>query len=168
MVEKKTEIVKQEPAKAAVAEKKADPAKEKLSETAKTAVKKTDKSAETSSETAKAVKEAKKDTTAKKTTTTKKTTTAKTAKKTGAKAAAGTTTRKTAAAKTVKEVVPTVVLQYMGTDVTAKELSDRAQEAWIAEGHKKSELKELVLYVKPEERTAYYVVNGVDTGSIGF
>ena len=46
------------------------------------------------------------------------------------------------------------------------ELMERAKAAYAAEGHRISSIKSLSLYVKPEERKAYYVVNEKTTGSI--
>lgn len=85
-----------------------------------------------------------------------------TAKKTPAK--------KTASKKTTqkKELVTTVTLQHGGRDVLEKDLIETAKKDWIAAGHKKNDLKELALYIKPEENTVYYVVNGTDTGSFGY
>jgi hypothetical protein len=35
-------------------------------------------------------------------------------------------------------------------------------------GNKKADLKELAVYVKPEESAIYYVVNGSETGKVEF
>ena len=44
----------------------------------------------------------------------------------------------------------------------------RVKEAWVAEGNKETALKEIALYVKPEENAIYYVVNGDVTGKVEF
>ena len=46
------------------------------------------------------------------------------------------------------------------------ELVERAKAAYAAEGGDVSAVKELQLYVKPEEQKAYYVMNGDAAGSI--
>ena len=117
-----------------------------------------------------------KSTTAAKKTVEKKTTAAKktvageeTKKKTAAKAAK--TTKKTAATKTEaaapakkSAVKPNVVLQYADKSVSFDELIQNAKNVWEYDmGRKPSEIKELNLYVKPEEGKVYFVVNGTDT-----
>ena len=93
----------------------------------------------------------------------KKTATRKTAeKKTPAKKPAA---KKTAAKK---EAVTTVVLQYAGREVFEQDIMARAKADWVAAGHKEGDLKEITLYIKPEENVAYYVANGIDTGSFSY
>lgn len=176
----KTEIVKQEPAEVTVVAKKKAAVKP---ETAKTEEPKAEsvkaeakKEAEApKAETVKAEEPKKtpaKKTAAKKTTVKKETadtaakTTAKAAKTTAAKAAPAKTAAKKTTTKAKKEAETTVVLQFAGKEIFAKDLMARAKADWIAAGHKESELKDITLYVKPEEFTAYYVANGVDTGSV--
>lgn len=90
-------------------------------------------------------------------------------------AARKTTTRKTAEKKTParkpaakKEAVATVVLQYAGREVSEQDIMARAKADWVAAGHKEKDLKEITLYIKPEENVAYYVANGSDTGSFSY
>lgn len=112
-------------------------------------------------------KEAPKKTAAKKTTTAKKGTIEK--KTTEKKAPVKKTIEKKARTKKVtakKEVSATVVLQFAGKEISASELMTRAKMDWSASGHKEDDLKEITLYIKPEENAAYYVANGFDTGSI--
>lgn len=117
-----------------------------------------------------AKKTAAKKTTAKKTTA-KKTTAKKTAvkkteteaKKRGRKPAAA--TESTAAKKTAATVKPNVVLQYGDKSVTFDTLLQNARNVWQYDmGRKTSEIKELNLYVKPEEDRVYFVVNNTETG----
>ena len=44
----------------------------------------------------------------------------------------------------------------------------RVKEAWTAAGNKAADLKEIAVYVKPEEEAIYYVVNGDVTGKVEF
>lgn len=87
----------------------------------------------------------------------KKTAARKTTKTTERKAAA---TRKTAAAN--KKIEESICIQYAGKELEASELLGRAKAAY---GNAKA-IKEIRVYVKPEENMAYYVVNGDETGSI--
>lgn len=96
---------------------------------------------------------------------TKKTTTKKaTAKKTTTKKAeekAPATEKKTTTR--AKKLAPKVVLQYQHIEVEEAELIERFKGLWSEMGRKDSEIKDLVVYVKPEEYCAYFVVNDIDT-----
>lgn len=65
-----------------------------------------------------------------------------------------TTARKTA----VKE---TVYIQFAGAEYNLDDVKASAKKAWAEEnGKKESDVKEIQIYVKPEEHAAYYVING--------
>ena len=94
----------------------------------------------------------------------KKTTTRKTtaAKKTTPKTAAKTTAAKKA------EPVTEVYVQYWGKEIHTSEVADRIKKIWTEDmGKKASELKDLKIYIKPEDNGAHYVINGDVTGFIG-
>lgn len=94
--------------------------------------------------------------------TVRKTTTAKKTTKTAAK----TTTRKTTAKKT--ETVTEVYVQYWGKEIHTSEVADRIRKIWTDDmGKKASDLKDLKIYIKPEDNGAHYVINGDVTGFIG-
>ena len=88
------------------------------------------------------------------------------------KAAPAKKTARTAAKRAVKAAAPApekleeLVIQYGVMEWKGAELMERAKAAYAAEGHRISSIKSLSLYVKPEERKAYYVVNEKTTGSI--
>ena len=89
-------------------------------------------------------------------TTTRKTTTAK-----------KTTTRKTATAKKA-ETVTEVYVQYWGKEIHTSEVADRIKKIWTDDmGKKATDLKDLKIYIKPEDNGAHYVINGDVTGFIG-
>ena len=95
--------------------------------------------------------------------TVRKTTTAKKTTKTAAK----TTTRKTTAKKT--ETVTEVYVQYWGKEIHTSEVADRIRKIWTDDmGKKASDLKDLKIYIKPEDNGAHYVINGDVTGFIHF
>ena len=73
--------------------------------------------------------------------------------------------KKTVAAKSVQKVEE-VYLQFGADEWLVADLTDRVKAAYTAEGHRASAIKKLSLYVKPEERKAYYVINDTATGSI--
>ena len=94
----------------------------------------------------------------------KKTTTRKTtaAKKTTTKTAAKTTAAKKA------EPVTEVYVQYWGKEIHTSEVADRIRKIWTDDmGKKASDLKDLKIYIKPEDNGAHYVINGDVTGFIG-
>ena len=78
-----------------------------------------------------------------------------TAKKTIAKAAA-----KTAV------VEPRVIVQYQNREVDTAAITERIRAQFISEGHKAGCIKELNIYVKPEEYSAYYVINDKFSGRV--
>lgn len=77
--------------------------------------------------------------------------------------------KKPAAKRTTKKAVKTTfVVQAAGKEVSMEEAIERVKEAWTADGNKAADLKEIAVYVKPEEKAIYYVVNGDVTGKVEF
>lgn len=72
--------------------------------------------------------------------------------------------KKTAAKKAA--VVETVNFQFSGKSYTPDDLLKSCKDVWKYDlGGKEEDLKSVELYVKPEENTTYYVINGDITGS---
>lgn len=75
-------------------------------------------------------------------------------------------------AKEVKKAVDSriyeheVIVQYEGNSYYAKDMNERAIEDYAANGGKKDQIKQVQLYVKPEEKACYYVINNTETGRI--
>ena len=94
--------------------------------------------------------------------TAKTTKTAKTAeKKQPVKRAAAkkTAAAKKAAAKPV-EVKKSVFVQFMGSEYEVSAIEANVKKAWMEQtGKAESEIKDMKLYIKPEEGVAYYVIN---------
>ncbi len=160
-----TKTVKAEPAKAA--EKTVEKAAEKTA--VKAAAKAEEKAVK--AEAAKAI-ETKKDTTKKLETkagvlvdtpaakTEEKKTTA--AKKTAAKKLAA---KKPAAKKA--ELKTEMFLQFAGKEYTEKEILQKVKDIWTKVlKNKVGDMKDVKIYLKPEESAAYYVVNGDTTGKV--
>ena len=78
------------------------------------------------------------------------------AKKAPAKKAAAKKAPAKAAAK--KETGDKVVLQYNGTEIERKAVVEACKADYKAKGHKTA--SNVVVYVKPDENTAYYTVAG--------
>ena len=156
----KAETPKTDDAKASVETKAAEkPAEKKAAEVKPAAEKKVEeKTADVKAE------EPVKKTAAKKTTTRK--TVAKTTTKTAAKTTAAKTPRKTTAKKV--EPVTEVYVQYWGKEIHTSEVAERIKKIWTEDmGKKASDLKDLKIYIKPEDNGAHYVINGDVTGFIG-
>ncbi len=84
------------------------------------------------------------------------------AKKAPAKKAA--TTKKAPAKKA--EVKQSVNFQFSGKSYTPEELLKICKDVWTYDlNGKEEDFKSVELYVKPEENTTYYVINGDITGS---
>ncbi|MCR5650504.1 MAG: DUF6465 family protein [Lachnospiraceae bacterium] len=75
-------------------------------------------------------------------------------------------------AKAVKKAVDNkifeheVIVQFGGNSYYAKDMNERAIEDFASKGGKKDAIKQVQLYVKPEERACYYVINNKETGRI--
>lgn len=78
--------------------------------------------------------------------------------------------KKTAAAKKAPAkktaVKETVNFQFRGKSYTPDDLLKSCRDVWKYDlGGKEEDIKTMELYVKPEENTTYYVINGDITGS---
>lgn len=150
--------VKAEPAKTSEKEVKAEAAK--AIETKKDTTKKLETKAGVLVDTPAA--EEKKTTAAKKTTATK-TTAKKAATKTAAKKT--TATKKTAAKKA--EIKTEMFLQFAGKEYSQEEIIQKVKDIWTYDlGKNVDDIKDVQLYLKPEESAAYYVVNGEESGKV--
>ena len=68
-----------------------------------------------------------------------------------------------------KEIKEKTYDQYFGKEVEQKEMIAAVKKDWTkASGKKVGDIKEINLYVKPEEAAVYYVVNGTDSGKVAF
>ena len=89
---------------------------------------------------------------------------AKEVKKAPAKKA--TTTKKAPAKKAEVKKETVITVQYQGNEVAVANVEEKVKAAFTAEGHKTSSIKTLNIYVKPEEFSAYYVINEKYTGRV--
>ena len=74
---------------------------------------------------------------------------------------------KKAAAKRTKKPVKKVSLQYYGNEIDVDNLTDRAI-AQFGATYPEIAVREVKLYLKPEDNAAYYVINDVYTGKVDF
>ena len=84
------------------------------------------------------------------------------AKKTAAKKAPA---KKTTAKKA--EVKTEMFLQFAGKEYTEKEIFQKVKDVWTKVlKNKVGDLKDVKIYLKPEDSAAYYVINGDTTGRV--
>ena len=122
----------------------------------------TTKKAELKTSTAKPATE--KEAPAKKTVAKKVTEKAATVKKTAAKRS---TVRKSTSKKAVS-LNTEVYVQWLGKEVSEKDIVDSIKKIWTEEmGKKEADLTDLKIYIKPEDNGAHYVINNDITGFIG-
>lgn len=71
------------------------------------------------------------------------------------------------AAARARVPAPEIIVQYAGNEVNAGALADAAIAQFRTE-KKRTKISDFKLYVKPEERAAYYVINDEYTGKVEF
>ena len=83
--------------------------------------------------------------------------------------------KKTAAKKTAAKKAPAkkaelkteMYLQFYGKEYSDKEILQKVKEIWTKVLKKKvGDMKDVKIYLKPEESKAYYVINGDTTGEV--
>ena len=90
------------------------------------------------------------------------------------KAVEKTTAKAAKTAKTVKEakpakkepVKPEIIVQYQNSEVDTAAVEERVKAQFVAEGHKAGFIRKLNIYIKPEEYSAYYVINDKFSGRV--
>ena len=77
--------------------------------------------------------------------------------------------KKPATKRTTKKVVKAnIVVQVSGREISMEDAIERATEDWCKSGNDRADLKEIAVYVKPEEFAIFYVINGRATGKVTF
>ena len=67
-----------------------------------------------------------------------------------------------------KDIKIKAFVEYYGKQVEEKDIIARVKKAWTRSGKKVGDIKEMDLYIKPEENAVYYVINGTETGAVEF
>ena len=66
-----------------------------------------------------------------------------------------------------KESAAEIYIQYLGKELSTKNVLENIKNLWTGEmGRKEKDLKDVKVYIKPEENKAYFVINGNETGYI--
>ena len=76
--------------------------------------------------------------------------------------------KKTAAKTTAKKeaVKSQYIVQYQNNEVELEKIEERVKAQFVSEGHKAGTIKKINVYVKPEEYSAYYVINDKFSGRV--
>ena len=59
-----------------------------------------------------------------------------------------------------------VIIQAYGLEIFESEIIAKIKEKWVVEGNLVKSIKSLVMYVKPEEKKVYYIINDTINGDI--
>lgn len=65
-----------------------------------------------------------------------------------------------------QETESEVVLQYRGYEANMDDIVKRVKEYYVHKGNKESDIESLQIYVKPEDFTAYFVINEGFVGKV--
>lgn len=68
--------------------------------------------------------------------------------------------------KDKKELVPEVFIQYEAIEARTEDIIENIKKAYVADGHYVAGIKDLKVYIKPEDGCAYYVINGSYAGNV--
>lgn len=68
--------------------------------------------------------------------------------------------------KDEKTMIESIILQSAGIAWDVNEVKEQVIAAYVAEGHRRGRISKLEIYLKPEERKAYYVINEKTSGNI--
>lgn len=72
----------------------------------------------------------------------------------------------TKAAEAAKDIETEVILQYREYEVNMDDVTKRVRAHYLAKGYKEESLENMQIYVKPEDFTAYYVINDSVVGKV--
>ncbi len=64
------------------------------------------------------------------------------------------------------DVSSEMVLQYRGYEVSVEKVTERVKAHYYSKGFKKGSIKNIQIYMKPEDFTAYYVINDGVVGKV--
>ena len=70
------------------------------------------------------------------------------------------------AVKAAPKKAEEMILQFQEGEWDLSAVKEQVVAAYVAEAHRASAIKKLTIYLKPEERKAYYVINDKATGDI--
>lgn len=65
-----------------------------------------------------------------------------------------------------QEPAPEIIFQYREYEASMDAVTDRVKAHYYAKGHAQGSIESLQIYVKPEDFTAYYVINDGIVGKV--
>ncbi len=65
-----------------------------------------------------------------------------------------------------KEIASEVILQYREYEANLAEVTERVKSHYIAKGNTEESIESIQIYIKPEDFTAYYVINDGIVGKV--
>ena len=68
--------------------------------------------------------------------------------------------------ETKQESAPEITLQYREYEASIDAVTDRVKSHYYAKGHAHGSIESIQIYVKPEDFTAYYVINDGVVGKV--
>lgn len=68
--------------------------------------------------------------------------------------------------KQKEQLTPEVYVQYHGEEAEQSAIIEKIKEQYVSEGHRAGNIKSLKLYLKPEDRAAYFVINDRYAGKV--
>lgn len=66
-----------------------------------------------------------------------------------------------------KDISLEVILQYREYEVNMDAVTERVKAHYYAKGYPQDSIEDMQIYVKPEDFTAYYVINDGVVGKVG-
>lgn len=76
------------------------------------------------------------------------------------------TTEKAAQEEPKPEPAPEIIFQYREYEASMDAVTDRVKAHYYAKGHAHGTIESIQIYVKPEDFTAYYVINDGIVGKV--
>lgn len=70
------------------------------------------------------------------------------------------------AAGDAKEAAAEIFIQYQGNESTLATVTEKIKRQYVEEGHEEGDIKSLKIYLKPEDASAYYVINENNSGKV--
>ena len=69
-------------------------------------------------------------------------------------------------AELMQDAKPEVILQYREYEANMEAVTERVKSHYYAKGYKRGTIESMQVYVKPEDFTAYYVINDGIVGKV--
>lgn len=76
--------------------------------------------------------------------------------------------KKTTKTAAKKEITQTVYVQFAGKEVAVDDMMPKIKKVWQKAGNRIKDIKDVKLYVKPEDNKVYFVINDDFSDSVDF